>query len=135
MRLDTTRFPLVFMREAEQQPSAVGTPEQALEALLDRGERFVLLTDHLPGDHADESHEDRKQRALFFKRHKAWLRALCQGMVLITGNRAIPAAVRLAAQGAGKVLGLAIAFVETEREAAEAAEKWLAKAEGVGEEG
>lgn len=133
MQLDTTRFPLVFMREAEQPPSAVGTPEQALEALLDRGERFVLLTDHLPGDHAEEGHEERKQRALFFKRHKARMRALCPGMVLITGDRAIPAAVRLAAQGAGKVLGLAIAFVETERDATEAASRWLAKAEGAGE--
>lgn len=132
MQLDTTRFPLVFMREAEQQPSA-GTPEQGLEALLDRGERFVWLTDHLPGDHADESHEDRKERALFFKRHKARMRALCQGMVLITGDRVIPAAVRLAAQGAGKVLGLAIAFVETERDVTEAAGRWLAKAEGAGE--
>ncbi|MDM0091386.1 hypothetical protein QTI08_28475, partial [Variovorax sp. J22G40] len=99
MRLDTTRFPLVFMREAQQQPSAADTPEQALEALLDRGERFVLLTDHLPGDHADESHEDRKQRALFFKRHKARMRALCQGMV--PGPVNAISGVALAEPGAG----------------------------------
>ena len=93
--LDTTRFPLVFMRAADMEP-LMDSPKQALETLLERGERFVLLTDHLPGDHAEESHEERKQKALFFKRNKAQLRELCRGMVLITGERTISAPLRLA---------------------------------------
>jgi hypothetical protein len=117
MRLDTSRFPLVFFRQADQAPAS-GTPEQQLEALLDRGQAFVLLTDHLPGDHAEashaESHEERKQRALFFKRNKARMRALCKGLVVLTGERPLPAPARLAAQGAGKALGLAVAFAPDE---------------------
>lgn len=125
MELDTTRFPLVFMREADIHP-AEGSPEKAIEALLDRGDAFVLLTDHLPGDHAEERHEERKQKALFFKRNKARMRALCKGLVLILGDRTIAAPMRLAAKGAGKALGLPVAFVQTEGEATERASQLLA---------
>lgn len=84
MQLDDTQFPLVFLREH----STPQTPQQAqdqLEALLSRGQRFVLLTDRLSGEkHAhEESHEDRKQRALFFKQNKQRLKDLCAGMVVI----------------------------------------------------
>lgn len=125
MMLDTTRFPLVFMREDDIHP-AEGSPEMSIEALLDRGDAFVLLTDHLPGDHAEESHEELKKKALFFKRNKARMRALCKGLVLILGDRTIAAPVRLAAQGAGKALGLPVAFVQTEGEATERASQLLA---------
>ncbi|WP_321291239.1 hypothetical protein [Alcaligenes phenolicus] len=85
MQVDDTQFPLVFLREHSSQQ----TPQQAqdqLEALLNRGQRFVLLTDRLGGgDHAhEESHEDRKQRALFFKQNKQRLKDLCAGMVVIS---------------------------------------------------
>lgn len=117
VRLDMAAFPLVFLRNDAQAPPDL-SPEMQLEAVLDRGEAFVLLTDHLPGDHGhDQGHEERKQRALFFKRNKARLHALCKGLVLITGERTVPAPVRLAAQGAGKALGLAISFFAAEHEA------------------
>jgi hypothetical protein len=82
MQLDDTQFPLVFLREH----STPQTPQQAqdqLEALLSRGQRFVLLTDRLGGEkHAhEESHEDRKQRALFFKQNKQRLKDLCAAKV------------------------------------------------------
>ncbi|WP_428147689.1 hypothetical protein [Delftia acidovorans] len=77
----------------------------------------MLLTDHLPGDHPEESHEERKQRALFFKRNRERMRQLCRGMVVITGERAVPMALRLAVQGMGKALGMRVAFVQGEDEA------------------
>lgn len=128
MQLDATRFPLVFLREHDQDHSHQAA-EAEFAALLDRGERFVLLTDHLPGDdHGhDESHEDRKQRALFFKRNKQRLKDLCAGLVIITGDRSIPAAAKLAVQTLGKVLGFASAFVRDEREAQEQAHKFLVR--------
>lgn len=58
MRLDATKFPLVFLRKHDQAHAAHEAQAQ-FDALLDRGERFVLLTDHMSGDHPghDESHE------------------------------------------------------------------------------
>jgi hypothetical protein len=96
--------------------------------LLDRGERFVLLTDHLHGDHAEESHEERKERALFFKRNKDRMKQRCQGIVFIIGDRTVSAAIRLAALGAGKVLGLGFAFMPSEEEAQDEALRMLARA-------
>ncbi len=70
MLIDTSRFPLVYLREPEAQaPADAGSGNDAsaearIESLLDQGQHFVLLTDHLPGDHPEESHEERKQRAL-----------------------------------------------------------------------
>ncbi|AYN20699.1 hypothetical protein [Alcaligenes aquatilis] len=118
MHVDDTQFPLVFLREHSPQQ----TPQQAqdqLEALLNRGQRFVLLTDRMGGEDPahEESHEDRKQRALFFKQNKPRLKELCAGMVVISKGRAIPAAVRLAQQTLGRVLGLRFAFVMDETQA------------------
>jgi hypothetical protein len=126
MQLDATRFPLVFLREHDQERSHQEA-EAEFTALLDRGERFVLLTDHLPGDdHGhDESHEDRKQRALFFKRNKQRLKDLCAGLVIITGDRSVSGAAKLAVQTFGKVLGFSSAFVRDEREAQKQANKLL----------
>lgn len=128
MRLDAMKFPLVFLR-AHDQAHAAHEAEVQFDALLDRGERFVLLTDHLPGDDDghDESHEDRKQRALFFKRNKQRLRQLCGGLVIITGERSIPAPARLAVQTLGKVLGLSFAFVRDEKDALKEAGRLLSR--------
>lgn len=76
MLIDTSRFPLVYLREPEAQaPADAGngndaSAEAQIESLLDQGRHFVLLTDHLPGDHPEESHEERKQPAL--KSPGAW---------------------------------------------------------------
>ncbi len=126
MQVDDTQFPLVFLREQDQ----LQTPQQAqhqLEALLNRGQRFVLLTERLGGeDHNhEESHEDRKQRALFFKHNKQRLKDLCAGMVVITQGRAIPAAARLAQHTLGRVLGLRFAFVVDEGQARAEADRFL----------
>ncbi|KEH08624.1 hypothetical protein GY14_18395 [Delftia tsuruhatensis] len=123
MLIDTSRFPLVYLREPEAQaPADAGNGNDAsaevqIESLLDQGRHFVLLTDHLPGDHPEENHEERKQRALFFKRNRERMRQLCRGMVVITGERAVPVALRLAVQGMGKALGMRVAFVQGEDEA------------------
>ena len=62
MLLDTTHFPLVYLREHAAQKARTNedaSAEGQLESLLDQGRHFVLLTDHLPGDHPEESHEER----------------------------------------------------------------------------
>lgn len=90
MRLDTTAFPIVWMFE--------GTPhrdwESQLDALLARGERFVLITRQDDGDHdnhaegQDEGHdaEDKKRRALWLKRNRALLKRWCAGGVFVVSG-------------------------------------------------
>lgn len=133
MLIDTSRFPLVYLREPPTQPAHADTandasPEGQIESLLDRGLPFVLLTDHLPGSHPEESHAERRQRALFFKRNRERMRQLCRGMVVITGKRAVPAALRLAVQGMGRALGMRMAFVQEEDAAQALSREMLADA-------
>jgi hypothetical protein len=53
---------------------------------------------------------------------------LCRGIVFITGERTVSAAIRLAAHGAGKALGLGFAFVPSEDEAQGEAMRLLSRA-------
>ena len=126
MFLDTTRFPLVYLKDNEHEHES---PEGQILALLARGESFVLITDHLPSPDHDhgESHEDRKQRTLFFKRQKQRIRDLCVGGIVITGEKTIPAYVRIPAQTVGKAFGLELTFVSDEAEAIFAGRNLLQK--------
>jgi hypothetical protein len=56
------------------------------------------------------------------------MRQLCRGMVVITGDRAVPAALRLAVQGMGKALGMHVAFVQGQKEAQACSRELLGQA-------
>lgn len=122
MHLDQSRFPVVFIRHDDTPDITV---EGQLEDLLADARPFVLITDHAPGDDHDETHEERKARALFFKRVKAQLQQLCRGIVIIEGERKVPLAIRLAAEGIGKALGLRTWFAASEEAAVARALEWL----------
>lgn len=123
MLVDVTRFPVVFIRSEstseEPVPSQIGR-------LLDRDEPFVLMTDHAPGDHDDESPEERKEKALFFKRIKARFLKLCKGMIVIEGDKPSSAFVRAGAATAAKAFGFSVFFVADEEQAASKARSILA---------
>lgn len=122
MPIDQSRFPLVFLRselDAEAASTHDHSAEAQLEAVLDRQERFVLITDHSPGDEQGDSVEERRQRALFFKRNKGRLRRFCAGAIVIEGDRPTPMPMRLAAQAMGKAFGIGFHFVASEAEAIE----------------
>ncbi|EUB98925.1 hypothetical protein PMI07_005206 [Rhizobium sp. CF080] len=114
MLFDDSRFPLVFLRT--QTESAISINEQ-FEQLLDKRERFVVITDHSPDDHEDETQEERKEKALFFKRIKHRMREFCCGMVVIEGQTSASAVLRVAATAAAKAFGFAILFVSDEEQA------------------
>lgn len=118
MLIDQSRFPLIFMR-ADVHSDIPATTQ--LNALLDRDERFVLISDHPPGDKHDEAPEERKERALFFKRNKERLRKLCAGSIVIEGEKPTPMPIRLAIQTFGKAFGIGFFFVRDEAEAIEKA--------------
>ena len=117
MYLDQSRFPLVFLRS--DRPSDL-PHELQFEGMLDRGAPFVLIGDHVPDKDHDEPHEERKKRALFFKKNKDRLRVLCRGIIVVEGDKSIPMPLRLAAQAVGKAFGASIAFVRDEAGAVEA---------------
>lgn len=127
MLIDASRFPLVFMRT---NVSSTTSAVEQLEALLDRGERFALLTDHSPAEEHRETAEERRERALFFKRNKLRLRKYCVAAIVIEGGKATPPPLRLAAQAFGKSFGFGFHFVPTDTEAAGLALQLLAQSGG-----
>ncbi|MCV9999433.1 hypothetical protein OE766_14395 [Pararhizobium sp. YC-54] len=114
MHVDTSRFPMVFLYADRQEGSPA---ETQLEALLDRAERFVLVTEHDPAAAHDETPEERRQKTLFLKRNRDRLQHLCAGAIVIEDGKSTPMPVRLAAQAVGKAFGIAFHFVPGEAEA------------------
>jgi len=117
MLLDDSRFPLVFLRAHEEEETSVDEVlerNRQLENLLDRKKPFVLIADHSQHDHDDETPEERKEKALFFKRIKDQMRQYCLGLIVIEGNAPMNAAARVAAAAASKAFGFAIQFVTDE---------------------
>jgi hypothetical protein len=115
MHLDRSRAPLVYMR-----PDLVTeTPyERQLDDLLDAGAPFVLVTEPFPDHVHDEPPEERKARALQFKRQRERLRALCRGVVVVQGDKPLALPFRVAAEGFGKAVGVPVRFVRDDAEAA-----------------
>lgn len=124
MLIDDSRVPFVFLRADVE--SGISLEEQ-FEQLLDKGRQFVLVTDHSPDAHHDETVEERKQKAIFFKKIKDRLRTLCQGMIILEGDKPTPAPARLAAATASKAFGFTVAFASDEEDALEQGKALMAK--------
>lgn len=120
MVLDDTRFPLVLLRAHEESDSSIDEQlerNSQLEALLDKQAPFVLIADHSAYDHDDETSEERKAKALFFKRIKGRMKKYCLGLIVIEGHSPMNAAARIAAAGASKALGFSVQFAADEEQA------------------
>lgn len=79
MLIDDTQFPLVWMRAKTSDIPA--SPFASLETLLAREKCFVLL-DNMAHEH-EETPEERKQLALWMKRHKEALRTFIKAAIHI----------------------------------------------------
>src|SRR5262245_27418132 len=89
MLLDESRFPLVFLRAHTETDSSIDEQlerNRQFERLLDRQMPFVLIVDHHTHDYDDETPEERKSKALFFKRTKDRMKKYCLGLIVIEGN-------------------------------------------------
>ncbi|QQM30013.1 hypothetical protein JET14_17240 [Martelella lutilitoris] len=120
MLLDDSRFPLVFLREHEDENSSVEEVHDRngqLESLLDRQMHFVLIADHAEHDHDDETPEERKEKALFFKRIKDRMKKYCLGLVVIEGYAPMNSAARVAAAAVSKAIGFSVQFAPDEAQA------------------
>ena len=83
MHILLDQFPQVWVSAA---PSS--TWEAELDALLSRGERFVLLTRNLP-DKEYSSSTEKKAFALWFKRNRKRLAKVCAGSIVIVPNKMV----------------------------------------------
>jgi hypothetical protein len=124
MLIDNSLSPIVFLRTHAESSIPI---EEQLQQLLNKGQRFVLVTDHSQDDHHDETPEERKQRALFFKKIKDRMRVLCGGMIVLEGDKPTPAPVRLVATTASKAFGFTVAFATDEEDAIEKGKSLLAQ--------
>ncbi|OBY91846.1 MULTISPECIES: hypothetical protein [Pseudomonas] len=84
MVIDSTLFPMVWMKVGASTIDTGDEGFKAFEALLARAEPFVLLDEGRAEQRAEEqSHEERKQLSLWMKRHKAALRSFVKAQIYI----------------------------------------------------
>lgn len=122
MRLDLEHFPLVLVDYDAPDNTA---PEEQVRQLLSRGEHFVMISGRPPVGHQDDTPENRKSRAAFFKSHKAQLKALCAGAVMIEGDKPVARPFKIMASTLGRVFGVRFAFVRDRDAAMEVARAML----------
>ncbi|MDH4573040.1 hypothetical protein [Salinicola acroporae] len=88
MSMDSSAFPLVWMRFTQEPGHDHHKDFAEFEANLKRGEPFVLLSDSVPAEDHEHSPEEKKRTALWMKKHKAELRRLVLAMILIEPSSA-----------------------------------------------
>ncbi|MET4674688.1 MULTISPECIES: hypothetical protein [unclassified Luteibacter] len=88
MSIDSSNFPLVWMKLTDEPGHDHEKDFAEFEANLQRGEPFVLLTDSAPAEDHEHSPEEKKRTALWMKKNKVELRRLVLAMILIEANPA-----------------------------------------------
>ncbi|AHI75928.1 hypothetical protein [Burkholderia thailandensis] len=77
---DISRFPMCVFRERAATHGYAPQWEQEIDALMRRGAPFVVVYVSLD---ADEHHDDRRHRAMWLKRNKAALAAVCKALISV----------------------------------------------------
>ena len=90
MHLDTTSFPLVWIRDESQQKDLTSQ----LDALLDRRERFVLIVDRNVEHDEQQDHVEKKRSVLWLKRNRPRLKQWCAGAIVVIDSKAKELVVR-----------------------------------------
>lgn len=116
-------FPVVTFRNAAIQPGYALRWAREMEALVARAETFVLL--FLPG-RPEETHEDRKQRAMWLKTNKDALSEHCRALITVEPDPLARAEAAKEAQAMQKAFGLLLVSVASEDEARDLARTLLA---------
>ncbi|KVO97108.1 hypothetical protein [Burkholderia ubonensis] len=77
---DISRFPFCVFRAQAATPGYALQWEKEIDALMREGAPFVVVYVSLE---ADETHEDRKHRAVWLKQNKAALGAVCKALISV----------------------------------------------------
>ncbi len=119
---DMDEFPIVTFRNAAIEPGYAWRWVREMEALVKRGEPFVIV--FLP-DRPAEEQEDRKQRAIWLKTHKDELSGVCRALITVEPDALQRVEAAKEAQAMQKAFGLLLVSVETEEEARDLASSLL----------
>jgi hypothetical protein len=121
---DIRELPFVVFRQEAADPGYARDWEAEMVALVKHGQPFVVVYDQLT---RDETHEDRKQRAIWLKHNKTALAAVCKALISIEPSEARRSEVRAMGEAAVKAFGIPHEVVAT-REAALALAQRLTQA-------
>lgn len=125
MMLDASTFPLVWMgQDAEPGQAGDGELFGSFEALLQKGQAFVLLAEGGPGGH-EHRQGDRKRLSLWMKRHRREL-ALVKAMIVIEPSLAKRLTVQAFATIFAKFWGYPLLWADTRETAVAMATALLA---------
>lgn len=109
MHILINQFPQVWVSAA---PSS--TWEAELDALLNRGERFVLLTRNLP-DKEHFNSKEKKEFALWFKCNRKRLAEVCAGSIVIVPNEMVATGLAPLVAPLCRVFGYPVRVVTEDR--------------------
>ncbi|MDF3836543.1 hypothetical protein P3W85_26840 [Cupriavidus basilensis] len=111
---DVSAFPLVTSRSEAMPPGYASRWCDEMTSLVGQDRPFVLIH----GPHAaEETHEDRKRRAIWLKQHKTLLGQLCRTLIHIEPDPDRRAAMQAQAAMAVKAFGVPVAMAATMAEA------------------
>ncbi len=105
MHISTHEFPRVWITDAS--PS---NWRQELEALLDQGKRFVLLTRELPGADKEGSTE-KEEFSQWLKDNRSSLSNCCAASLVVVGNPLFAFSLNAFVEPLGKKLGFPVRVV------------------------
>lgn len=127
MLINSSDFPFVWMNLAQEPGHDHEKDFAELEANLQRGEPFVLLTDTAPADDHEHSPAEKKRTALWMKKHKVELRKLVLAMIMIEPNSAKRLGFKAFAVVFAKFWGYPLLLAASREQAMETARELLAK--------
>ncbi|KFE51735.1 hypothetical protein [Pseudomonas syringae] len=127
MLINSSDFPFVWMNLAQEPGHDHEKDFAELEANLQRGEPFVLLTDTAPSDDHEHSPGEKKRTALWMKKHKVELRKRVLAMIMIEPNSAKRLGFKAFAVVFAKFWGYPLLLAASREQAMETARELLAK--------
>lgn len=139
MLLDIATFPIVRMAFDQGAAGSADEGFAAFEALLDRGTPFVIIGQGASADGAEHEHEhdpaERRQLALWSKKHKPRLRKFVKAMIYVEPSAAKRLGLKAFQIVFEKFWGYPMLAAGSEAEALEMAQGLLASSSPSGELG
>ncbi|MGE4337711.1 MAG: hypothetical protein AB7E55_17285 [Pigmentiphaga sp.] len=129
MSMDSSQFPYVWMSLTHEPGHDFKQDFAEFEANLKRSKPFVLLTDSAPAEDHEHSQEERKYTSLWMKKHKAELRKLVLGMIVIEPNAVKRLGFKAFAVVFGKFWGYPLMLASSREEAMEIAKSLLSQSQ------
>lgn len=120
---DISAFPLVRFRSDKAVAGYAEKWQREMEALLAANEKFVVLYT----SHPEETHDDRKRRAVWLKGNKGELARLCRGLASVEPDATLREDFRKMAQANIRAFGVKQIVEATEAQALASLQQALAE--------